>query len=159
MATFYVGTTAGDFATIQEAINSELVNSGDTIIVQGSEYTLTDEKIVLSKAINLQAEGSVTVDRMGIGTAAGDFSVKGFTFNPTKNGIYQTGVQNFNLTVEDCTFDLTNVASGTADFRHIQSQCTGFKSFSPQEGCQFASLVNHGIHLGISRAVFSLQNI
>ena len=44
--TYYVGTGTGDFATINDAIAA--ASEGDIIIVKGSEYTETDEKIVIN---------------------------------------------------------------------------------------------------------------
>lgn len=124
--TLYVGTADGSFATISDAVKAAV--DGDIIIVKGSEYALTDESVIVDKAVTLQAEGTVVVDKFGVGAAKGteqDITIQGFTFKPTANtvypnnntsGIYQTGTDLTNLTVTDCVFDLTGIASDSVGY-------------------------------------------
>ncbi|MBE6387402.1 MAG: hypothetical protein E7045_05005 [Lentisphaerae bacterium] len=124
--TLYVGTADGSFATISDAVKAAV--DGDIIIVKGGEYALTNESVIVDKAVTLQAEGTVVVDKFGVGAAKGteqDITIQGFTFKPTANtvypnnntsGIYQTGTDLTNLTVTDCVFDLTGIASDSVGY-------------------------------------------
>ena len=116
----YVGSSQ-TYKTINDAMAA--AKDGDTIIVKGSEYTDTTERVIIDKSVTLQAEGTVTVDSFGVGCGSAkpnDVTIKGFTFvtksgnyNSTyAGGIWQAGTNLNSLTVEDCTFDLTAPTSG-----------------------------------------------
>ena len=112
MATLYVGTSDGAYATISEAVAA--ASAGDTIIVRGSEYTQTTEKVSVNKSLTLKAEGEVTVDSFGVGLGSdkpNDLTIDGFTF-VTKSGnhsatyaggIWQAGSNLNSMTVKNCT--------------------------------------------------------
>ena len=126
MATLYVGTSEGYYSTVTDAVAA--AKDGDTIIVRGSEYTLTNEAVNVSKALTIQAEGNVTVDSFAIGTGKAkpqNIVIEGFTIKPSANrGIYQAGTNVTTLTVKDCTFDLTE-ATATGYGIHLDLNFSG----------------------------------
>ncbi len=139
MATLYVGTSEGYYSTITDAVAA--ANDGDTIIVKGSEYALTNEAVNVSKALTLQAEGNVTVDSFAIGTGTAkpqDIAIQGFTFKPANNcGIYQNGTNVTTLEVKDCTFDLTEAVSGKTGYGiHLDLNFSGTEKVTV-DGCTF----------------------
>ena len=139
MATLYVGTSEGYYATVTDAVAA--ANDGDTIIVKGSEYALTSEKVNVSKALTIQAEGNVTVDSFAIGTGTAmpqNIVIEGFTIKPSANeGIYQAGTNLTTLTVQDCVFDLTEAKSGTIGYGiHLDLNFSGTEKVTV-DGCTF----------------------
>jgi len=145
MATLYVGSSQ-DYQTIQDAVNA--ANDGDTIIVKGSEYALTNEKVSITKAVTVQAEGDVTVDQFGIGSGTAkpqDIVIDGFTIKPTvceiaasrTCGIYQNGTNLNTLTVTNCNFDLTEPAAETTGYGiHLDLNFSGTEKVTV-DGCTF----------------------
>ena len=144
MATLYVGTSEGYFSTINEAVAAAA--DGDIIIVKGSEYTLTDEKVTINKALTVKAEGDVTVDRFAVGSGSANpqnIAIEGFTVKPTAYsstataGIYQSGTNLTTLTVRDCTFDLTAPTAGTTGYGiHLDLNFSGTEKVTV-DGCTF----------------------
>ena len=115
MATLYVGSEQ-TYKTLAEAVAA--ASAGDTVIVKGSEYTLTDERVRVDKSLTLKAEGDVTLRGLNIGGADFDLIVDGFNFvadeNDTNTGyannascISQVGTLR-NVTVQNCSFDISN---------------------------------------------------
>ena len=145
MATLYVGSSQ-DYQTIQDAVNA--ASDGDTIIVKGSEYALTNEKVSITKAVTVQAEGDVTVDQFGIGSGTAkpqDIVIDGFTIKPTvcaieaarTCGIYQNGTNLNTLTVTNCNFDLTEPAAETIGYGiHLDLNFSGTEKVTV-DGCTF----------------------
>lgn len=116
MATLYVGSEQ-TCKTVAEAVAA--ANNGDTIIVKGSEYSLTDERVTINKSVTLKAEGDVTMRGLNIGGTDFDFVVDGIKFvaaeadaagatgySGNASCISQVGLLR-NVTITNCTFDLT----------------------------------------------------
>ena len=74
MATLYVGAEQ-TYKTIAEAVAAAA--AGDTVIVKGSEYALTDERVRVDKSLTLSAEGDVTMRGMNIGGKDFDIVIDG----------------------------------------------------------------------------------
>ena len=138
MATLYVGTGEGCFATIQEAVNAAA--AGDTVVVKGSEYTGDSERVVVNKSLTLKAEGDVTLRGLNIGGKDFDLVVDGFNFvadAADRNGvtgyadnascISQVGTLR-NVTVENCSFDLTNADTSRTYGMYLSLGTWGFEN-------------------------------
>ncbi|MBO5791257.1 MAG: hypothetical protein J6S54_02150, partial [Lentisphaeria bacterium] len=149
MATLYVGTSDGDFLTIQEAVSAAA--AGDTIVVQGGEYAGTDERVTINKSLTLKADGDVTMRGLNIGGTDFDLVVDGINFVAAEadasgvtgyagnaSCISQTGNLR-NVTIENCTFDLTKagmtrtygifLSLGTWGFENLvvrNNECNGY---------------------------------
>ncbi|MBO7329549.1 MAG: hypothetical protein J6W00_12355, partial [Lentisphaeria bacterium] len=120
MATLYVGSSQ-TFKTIADAVKA--ANSGDTIIVYGSEYTATDERVRVDKSLTLRADGDVTLRGMNIGGSNFDVVIDGFNFVADAADAASSSITGYNdnascitqvdslrnVTITNCSFDLTNV--------------------------------------------------
>ncbi len=116
MATLYVGTSQS-YQTVADAVAAAA--AGDTVIIKGSEYTATDERVTVNKSLTLKAEGDVTMRGLNIGGEDFDFVVDGINFVASEadasgvtgyadNASCISQVGNLrNVTIENCTFDLT----------------------------------------------------
>ena len=138
MATLYVGTSDGYYATIDAAVKAAA--AGDTIIVKGDEYTGNSERVRVDKSLTLKAEGDVTLRGLNIGGKDFDLVVDGFNFvadAADRNGvtgyadnascIAQVGTLR-NVTVENCTFDLTNADTSRTYGMYLSLGTWGFEN-------------------------------
>ena len=53
------------YNTVAEAVAA--ASACDTVIIKGSEYTATDERVTVNKSLTLKAEGDVTMRGLNIG--------------------------------------------------------------------------------------------
>ena len=139
MATLYVGSSQ-TYQTIADAV--EAANVGDTIIVKGSEYTQTDERVRVDKSLTLRAEGEVTLRGMNIGGNNFDVVIDGFNFvadvadangvtgyEDNASCISQIG-QLRNVTVTNCNFDLSNAGSSRTYGMYLSLGTWGFENLT-----------------------------
>ena len=149
MAILYVGSSQ-TYQTVDDAVKAASI--GDTIIIKGSEYTLTDERVTVNKSLTIKAEGDVTMRGLNIGGTNFDLVVDGINFvankadaNPSVTGftnnascISQVG-QLRNVTIENCSFDISNAGTtqtygiylslGTWGFENLvvrNNECNGY---------------------------------
>ncbi len=116
MATLYVGASQA-YQTVADAVAA--ASNGDTIVINGNEYASTDERVRVDKSLTIKANGDVTMRGLNIGGKDFDLVVDGIKFVAAEADASEaTGYTNNascisqvgelrNVTIENCTFDLT----------------------------------------------------